>query len=126
MAWKKRGNKSEAALMLEVMARCPDWSVIVALIGFGQEIHQGEAGLQEWGRAISGASTAWSVAASPLVLDAAPNGEEGGRLFPEGVPPVDSVESNCDLHLAVSIRSERARMVSQWVRFVLEGNPKAA
>ena len=53
MAVQKRGNKSEAALMLEVMRRCPDWSVIVALVGFGQEIHQGEAGLQEWGRSIA-------------------------------------------------------------------------
>jgi hypothetical protein len=46
MALKKRGSRSEAELMLEVMARCPSWSVIVALIGFGQEIHQGEAGFK--------------------------------------------------------------------------------
>jgi hypothetical protein len=49
MALKKRGDKSEVTLMLEVMARCPDWSVIVALVGFGQEIHQGEAGFKSGG-----------------------------------------------------------------------------
>jgi hypothetical protein len=82
MALKKRGDKSEAALMLEVMARCPDWSVIVALVGFGQEIHQGEAGLQEWGRAITGMSPNWSVVASPLVLDSSSDEGESGCLFP--------------------------------------------
>jgi hypothetical protein len=126
MALKKRGDKSEAALMLEVMARCPDWSVIVALVGFGQEIHQGEAGLQEWGRAITGMSPNWSVVASPLVLDSSSDEGESGCLFPVDVPLPDSIERNRDLHLAVSIRSHRARMVSQWVKFVLEGNSQAA
>jgi hypothetical protein len=112
--------------MLEVMARCPDWSVIVALVGFGQEIHQGEAGLQEWGRAISRTSPAWSVLASPLVFDASTGEEEGSRLFPAGVPPAQTIECDADLHLSVSIRSHRAQMVSQWVKFVLEGNSKAA
>jgi hypothetical protein len=126
MALKKRGDKSEATLMLEVMARCPDWSVIVALVGFGQEIHQGEAGLQEWGRAISRTSPAWSVLASPLVLDASTSEEESSSLFPAGVPPGQAIECDADLHLTVSIRSHRAQMVSQWVKFVLEGNSEAA
>jgi len=126
MALKKRGDKSEAALMLEVMARCSDWSVIVALVGFGQEIHQGEAGLQEWGRAISLASPSWNVLASPLVLDASASDEESSHLFPAGVPPAQAIECDADLHLSVSIRSHRAQMVSQWVKFVLEGDSEAA
>jgi hypothetical protein len=125
MALKKRGDKSEATLMLDVMARCPEWSVIVALVGFGQEIHQGEAGLQEWGRAISLASPSWSVLASPLVLDVSDE-EESSRLFPAGVPLVQGIERNADLHLTVSIRSHRAQMVSQWVKFVLDGRSEAA
>ncbi|MFC7607464.1 DNA/RNA helicase domain-containing protein [Teichococcus aestuarii] len=48
---------SEPGHMLEIMARVPGWSVIVALIGNGQEINTGEAGLAEWGRVI-GASWA--------------------------------------------------------------------
>jgi len=126
MAVKKRGSKSEAALMLEVMGRCPDWSVIVALVGFGQEIHQGEAGLQEWGRSIAETSPNWSVVASPLVLDPSAAEEETGCLFPPDVRQPISIERNRDLHLAVSIRSHRARMVSQWVKFVLDGNSEAA
>ena len=120
MALKERGDKSEAALMLE------NWSVIVALVGFGQEIHQGEAGLQEWGRAIAGISPSWSVVASPLVLDASAQGEETGSLFLEDVQLPNSIERSRDLHLAVSIRSHRARMVSQWVKFILEGNSAGA
>jgi hypothetical protein len=85
MALKKRGHKSEAALMLEIMSRCPEWSVIVALVGFGQEIHQGEAGLQEWGRAVSCVSSTWKVVASPMVLDCSAHDEEGACLFPPGV-----------------------------------------
>ena len=127
MALKKRGHKSEASLMLEIMSRCPDWSVIVALVGFGQEIHQGEAGLQEWGRAISCMSPIWKVVASPMVLEGSAKDEEGSRLFPSDVTlPDGAIERNCDLHLAVNIRSYRARMVSQWVRFVLAGNARAA
>jgi hypothetical protein len=126
MALKKRGDKSEAALMLEVMAKRPGWSVIVALVGFGQEIHQGEAGLQEWGRAILRMSPLWSVLASPFVLEPSAVGKESECLFPDGVPPLQSIEANADLHLAVCIRSHRARMVSQWVMSVLQGNADAA
>src|ERR1035441_348396 len=68
----------------------------------------------------------WSVVASPLVLDSSSDEGETGCLFPAGVPLPDSIERNRDLHLAVSIRSHRARMVSQWVKFVLEGNSQAA
>ncbi len=125
MAFKDRGSRSEAELMLEIMARCPGWAVIVALVGFGQEIHQGEAGLQEWGRAIRESAPTWSVIASPSVASADCS-EDSACLF-EGPPPTEvSVEIDPALHLAVSIRSIRARMVSQWVAAMLDGNWSAA
>jgi hypothetical protein len=126
MALKKRGDKSEAALMLEIMARRPGWAVIVALVGFGQEIHQGEAGIQEWGRAISRMSATWSVLASPFVLRSSIDGEESECLFPDDTPRSHSIEPNVDLHLEVTLRSHRAQMVSKWVKFVLQGNAEAA
>ena len=49
---------SEAAELLDVMERLPDWSVVIALVGGGQEIYLGEAGLEEWGRALA---AAWTV-----------------------------------------------------------------
>ncbi len=111
--------------MLEVMARCPGWSVIVALVGFGQEIHQGEAGLREWGRAIKEDGSTWSVVASPSVLS--PNADEAGAsLFDSASTFQGSLDSDPALHLSVSIRSSRARMVGQWVGQVLEGAGNAA
>ena len=49
---KKRGlQKSEPELILEIIKRAPDWGVVIALVGGGQEINDGEAGLEEWGKA---------------------------------------------------------------------------
>ena len=125
MAFKGRGSQSEAKLILEVMARCPGWSVIVALVGFGQEIHRGEAGLQEWGRAIRKSAPSWNVVASPSIMSD-DGSEDSVCLFNGSSPAEVSVEIDPALHLAVSIRSTRARMVSQWVAALLEGNADGA
>ena len=62
---KKHGvQKSEPELLLEIMERAPDWCVIVALVGGGQEIHFGEAGLEQWGRALTRACP-WQVIVLP-------------------------------------------------------------
>jgi hypothetical protein len=53
---KFKRNKSEPEIMLEIMDRHPDWAFIVALVGSGQEINTGEAGLGEWGRALAAIS----------------------------------------------------------------------
>src|SRR4029077_12172241 len=47
---KFKRNFSEPQMMFEIMNRHKDWAVIVALIGGGQEINTGEAGLREWGK----------------------------------------------------------------------------
>jgi hypothetical protein len=74
-AWDAEQNKragrpevSEAHMMLDVMNRHQGWAVLVALVGGGQEINRGEAGLSEWGRALSQFSN-WRVYASPEVLN---------------------------------------------------------
>ncbi len=125
MRRKKRGSVSEAALMLDVMERCPGWAVIVALVGFGQEIHRGEAGLQEWGDALCTRADRWSVLASPLVLDLnCPSAAT--RLFSGGPPHGMEVREEARLHLATSIRSPRALMMSDWVEAVLQGDSDRA
>ena len=45
--------QSEAAMFLDIMRRTPNWAVIIALVGSGQEINTGEAGLHAWGEALS-------------------------------------------------------------------------
>ena len=54
-------------MMLDVMSRHEDWAVLVCLIGGGQEINRGEAGLAEWGAALR-SFLQWQVYASPEVL----------------------------------------------------------
>jgi hypothetical protein len=59
-----RLTMGEPAHTLEIMGRRPGWSVVVALIGNGQEINTGEAGLAEWGRVI-GNTSGWRAVAAP-------------------------------------------------------------
>ena len=90
-------DHSESALMLDIMARKPDWAVIVALVGAGQEINNGEAGLAEWGRALADRADTWSVSTSPHVIGS----DDGLFRVP---PPRLSIEMNAALHLNVSLR----------------------
>jgi hypothetical protein len=102
-------------MMLEVMDRHEDWSVIVALVGGGQEINRGEAGLSEWGRALL-KFPHWRVLASPYVLSG--NSRPEFCLF--GATPRDlTVQSEERLHLRISMRSIRAQKISDWVDAVL-------
>ena len=75
-AWDRRQNMrkfkrnySEPEMLLQIMERHEDWAVVIALVGGGQEINNGEAGLEEWGRAIVGSKKPWKVYASPEVLE---------------------------------------------------------
>ncbi len=113
----KRPQVSEPEMMLEVMDRHEDWSVIVALVGGGQEINRGEAGLSEWGRALL-KFPHWRVLASPYVLSG--NSRTEFCLF-EQSPSGIEVESKEQLHLRISTRSIRAQKISDWVDAVLSG-----
>ncbi len=113
----KRPQVSEPEMMLEVMDRHKDWSVIVALVGGGQEINRGEAGLSEWGRALL-RFPHWRVLASPYVLSESVGPEF--RLF-EAAPTGMDVQSNEQLHLRIATRSIRAQKISDWVDAILSG-----
>jgi hypothetical protein len=116
---------SEPQIMLRIMERCPEWCTIVALVGGGQEINTGEAGLEEWGRALAQADGTWRVLVSP---EAVIGGQSlaGHRLFPEGVPLKCDVSEKSPLHLDVSVRSFRAQRMTNWVNFLLKGDPATA
>ncbi|MCU1270703.1 MAG: hypothetical protein JWN74_1997 [Acidobacteriaceae bacterium] len=118
-----RAHVSEPEMMLEVMDRHADWAVIVALIGGGQEIHRGEAGLAEWGRALA-RFPQWKIRASSYVLRT--NGAEGFRLFETMDPHPDRTVKVESLHLNVCTRSIRAQRISDWVDAVLRGNNSEA
>jgi hypothetical protein len=119
----ERACVSEPEMMLEVMDRHEGWAVIIALIGGGQEIHRGEAGLAEWGRALA-RFPQWKIRASPFVLAA--DGADGFRLFEGGDPHPQRTEPIDELHLKVCTRSIRAQRISDWVDAVLRGDSSDA
>lgn len=118
----ERPHVSEPQMMLEVMDRRSDWAMIIGLIGGGQEINRGEAGLAEWGRALKHFPE-WRVYASPIVLR--PESPAGYRLFEDRSSAANVIEVN-SLHLKVSTRSIRAQRISEWVDAVLSGNADIA
>lgn len=123
---KKRGqagfSQSEPAFLLSVMDRRPDWCVVVCLIGEGQEINRGEAGIAEWVRALQTELRHWQVFLPPHLLDDGSMLDAATRrsLACRAAPPVDA------LHLAVSLRSFRAETVSRFVAALLGEDPDTA
>ncbi|ADO69064.1 DUF2075 domain-containing protein [Stigmatella aurantiaca] len=121
----KEVQKSEPAMVLESMARVPNWCVVIALVGGGQEIHSGEAGLEEWGRALQESPIPWRVVVSPEVLS-------GGTavaqrfLFDAAPSPHLHVVPAPSMHLSVSVRSPRALHIAEWVNAVLALDEKRA
>ncbi|MGH9499293.1 MAG: DNA/RNA helicase domain-containing protein [Terriglobales bacterium] len=115
-----RPQVSEPQMMIEVMDRHPDWAAIIALVGGGQEINRGEAGLGEWGRAL-GHFPHWRVYAPPNVLGLHQSAN-GNCLFEGTAPPYsERITESAALHLKVSTRSIRAQRISEWVDAVLSG-----
>lgn len=115
---RKQGvDTSEAAELFDVMDRLDGWAVIIALVGGGQEIFLGEAGLEEWGRAAA-ARPHWQVVASPEVVSGGAS-VSGHRLFGEGVPPGIEFRPEPLAHLSVGVRSFRAQRLAEWVDAVL-------
>ena len=105
---------SEPAHALDIMARPPGWSVLVALIGNGQEINTGEAGLAEWGRVLEGRGD-WRAVAAPSV--------QGGPPRPQRLAeaPRPWLELDGDLHLDASMRAVQEPRAADWVDAVLRG-----
>jgi len=116
---------SQPAMMLSIMDRLPDWSVVIALVGGGQEIHNGEAGLEEWGRVLREDFPHWQVMASPEALRGGAS-VAGSQLFQTGRQGTAEVDEEIHLHLPVSIRSYRAEAIAEWVNAVVNGEPEEA
>jgi hypothetical protein len=130
-AWNRAQNKkkfnrdySEPEMLLGIMERHQDWAAVIALVGGGQEINDGEAGLAEWGRALAERSTPWTIYASPEVLTGGPS-TAGHRLF-DGLSSAPRVQTNETLHLRTSNRSLRAECLASWVNYLLDGDADSA
>ena len=121
---KFKRNYSEPEMLLKIMERHQDWACVVALVGGGQEINSGEAGLEEWGKAIEGSAVEWSVYASPEV-NTGGTSTAGQRLF-AGENPRVQVQTLDALNLRTSNRSLRADKLARWVNCVLTGDAAGA
>lgn len=113
---------SEAEFLIWSLDLRKDWAVIVCLVGGGQEINTGEAGIGEWIRAVNEAFPDWKVYLSKHLTDKEYAEGNVAELVSKN-PNVQQVEQ---LHLAVSMRSFRAESLSKFVHCVLDRDVEQA
>src|ERR1044072_313796 len=115
-------NVSEPEFLISCLDRHPDWAVIVCLVGGGQEINTGEAGISEWVDALNRSYPHWRIYISSRLTDS----EYGAGKILQELSSHSHVTINEHLHLAVSMRSFRAENVSLLVKQVLDLEIEAA
>lgn len=108
---------SEPGHLLDIFGRHDGFAAIVCLVGSGQEIHDGEGGLAEWGAALTGRPH-WQVAAPPDVLEAGDPRRQLGN--------VSNLLRNPLLHLDVAVRQIRNVDAVAWVDALLAGSTEEA
>ena len=113
---------SEAAFLIWSLDQREDWATIVCLVGGGQEINTGEAGISEWIHALNDKFPHWKVYISPKLTE--PEYAEG--KVNELLAQNKNVTYSESLHLGVSLRSFRAEKLSAFVHSLLTFNPDAA
>jgi DUF2075 family protein len=113
---------SEPEFLISCLDRHKDWAVIVCLVGGGQEINTGEAGISEWLDAINHTFSGWEVYISPNLTDSEYSAVDAIHQLKQKC----TVKFNEDLHLAVSMRSFRAETLSLFVKNVLDLNIEEA
>jgi len=107
---------SEPEFLISVMNRHEDWAVIICLIGGGQEINTGEAGLPEWFAALRTRFSHWNVYVSKQISDVE---YTRGATMDDLLKGLNSFAID-KLHLAVSLRSFRSERVSAFVKALLD------
>lgn len=110
---------SEAAFLIWSVDHRQDWAVIVCLVGGGQEINTGEAGISEWINALNEHYPNWKVHISNKLTE--PEYAEG--KVNELLKANKNVTYTEKLHLAVSLRSFRAERLSDFVHALLSFSP---
>lgn len=104
---------SEPEYLISCMNRQLDWGVVVCLVGNGQAINKGEAGLKEWIESISRSYKDWDVYMSEYLLQSGDVNQTELALIKQQLKPRE------DLHLKMSMRSFRSEKVSIFVNQLL-------
>lgn len=109
---------SEPEFLISTLDRHKDWAVIICLVGGGQEINTGEAGLIEWFDSLRRSFNHWDVYVSNMITD---------NEYTRGQPILKltnglNIKLEEKLHLATSIRSFRSENVSLFVKYLLDND----
>lgn len=107
---------SEPAFLIRYMDRHTDWAVIVCLVGGGQEIYTGEAGISEWLDSVREHFPHWHLYISSELSDS----EYAAGHALAKVRDIARSHLDDSLHLAVSMRSFRAESLSTFVKMMLD------
>lgn len=115
-------DQSEPEFLLGVMDRHNDWCVVISLIGGGQEINDGEAGLNGWFLALERNYRNWHIYYSDKLKQ---------KEYAGGNADLDLLKNTCaysesSLHLATSMRSFRAEKLSHFVHYLIHNQPNNA
>jgi hypothetical protein len=109
-------TSSEPEFLISYMDRHKEWAVIVCLVGGGQEIHTGEAGIDAWLEAVNSKFPHWHMHISSRLTDS----EYAAGKALTAVDHRQNTHFDDSLHLAVSMRSFRAENVSAFVKALLD------
>lgn len=113
---------SEPEFLISTLDRHNDWAVVICLVGGGQEINTGEAGLPEWFDSLRKSFSEWDVFVSPQLNDTE---YTRGRKWAEMIEDLN-INQDVNLHLASSIRSFRTPDVSAFVKAILDNDLQTA
>lgn len=113
---------SEASFLIWSLDQREDWATIVCLVGGGQEINTGEAGISEWIKSLNEIFTHWKIYISPQLTEA----EYAEGKVNELLADNKNVTFSESLHLGVSLRSFRAEKLSAFVHSLLSIDGNAA
>lgn len=116
-------DKSEPEFLIEVMDRHKDWCTIVCLIGGGQEINTGEAGLEEWIRPFANKFKDWDIYYSSKIVDDGNYIKDKKALM---ILDDKKAIKKDELHLSISLRSFRSAQLSSFIQEVIDNDIERA
>jgi len=119
---KPNFSQSEPEFLISCLDRHPDWAVVVCLVGGGQEINTGEAGISEWIECLNRSFPNWNIYISSRLTDS----EYGAGKVLKEIESHKNVFIKDELHLSVSMRSFRAEHVSLLIKQILDIDKEGA
>ena len=119
-------TKSEPEVLIGAMDRHDDWAAVVCLVGGGQEINTGEAGISAWLDAIRTEFPHWEVHLSSKMSETEFGASKSIEALTTGSNGNSRVTVDDSLHLTTSIRSFRTEHLSSFVREILDGDVEAS